>query len=329
MVGHASGNVMLFDPDGKLERLLGRSGQGPDEYRSPADPLRVAGDTLLVEDDANRRTSWVHGRWRCDSDGPPRSRSHSVVGLSRLLACRLAFFVVADWWHQRCGSMAQTSGTERQARAGRVPSILTRIDTLAWCQGREGDVRGGYGDGGSVIPLRQCESAAQHRSLAISTRPASVAYGVGAYALEVDQWAGPDDRRRRIIVDDRASQSPRRCATCRSPRRSSRFEGPQRERMVDADRIEASGARATVRRLAAACSARSWRVSGGLLWVMMAPAGTDPPGRRRPSWRWRDRGADRQSGRRWLPGVVRAGPGGGPADGCRWGGAVCGVPGDR
>ena len=46
---------MLFGADGAPERVLARTGQGPGELIRAAGPLVLAGDTIVVRPDGNRR----------------------------------------------------------------------------------------------------------------------------------------------------------------------------------------------------------------------------------------------------------------------------------
>jgi len=51
--------LLVFAPDGRPERSLGRQGQGPGELMAPAGMSRAGGDTLVVPDGSNRRINWV------------------------------------------------------------------------------------------------------------------------------------------------------------------------------------------------------------------------------------------------------------------------------
>jgi len=50
--------VRIFDADGEFVRRIGAEGDGPGEFRSPADLAVLGGDTLLVWDESARRLSW-------------------------------------------------------------------------------------------------------------------------------------------------------------------------------------------------------------------------------------------------------------------------------
>lgn len=51
--------LFMFSAGGKLERKVGRMGQGPGEFTNPGAPILLQGDSLLILDDANKRMSWI------------------------------------------------------------------------------------------------------------------------------------------------------------------------------------------------------------------------------------------------------------------------------
>ena len=51
--------LLVFHPDGRGQRSLGRTGKGPGELMSPDGMLRIGGDTVLVPDPANARFNYV------------------------------------------------------------------------------------------------------------------------------------------------------------------------------------------------------------------------------------------------------------------------------
>ncbi len=50
--------LRVFDPSGQFLHRVGRGGDGPGEFRSPAELAVLAGDTILVWDRGARRLSW-------------------------------------------------------------------------------------------------------------------------------------------------------------------------------------------------------------------------------------------------------------------------------
>ncbi len=51
--------VFVFGRDGKGERVIGRTGQGPGDWMNFGDPVLLEDDTVLVLDFANNRLNWV------------------------------------------------------------------------------------------------------------------------------------------------------------------------------------------------------------------------------------------------------------------------------
>jgi hypothetical protein len=51
--------LLIFGADGKPQKSLGRQGSGPGDLMAPAGLVVLAGDTLLIPDDANMRINWV------------------------------------------------------------------------------------------------------------------------------------------------------------------------------------------------------------------------------------------------------------------------------
>lgn len=51
--------VFVFGRDGKGERVIGRTGQGPGDWMRFGDPVLLESDTVLVLDFANNRLNWV------------------------------------------------------------------------------------------------------------------------------------------------------------------------------------------------------------------------------------------------------------------------------
>lgn len=51
--------LVVFAPDGRPERVLGRQGKGPGELMAPSGLTRTRGDTLLIPDASNNRLNWV------------------------------------------------------------------------------------------------------------------------------------------------------------------------------------------------------------------------------------------------------------------------------
>ena len=52
--------LLIFRPDGRGERVIGRTGGAPGEFMSPMGMIRWRADTLFLVDPGNRRLNWVH-----------------------------------------------------------------------------------------------------------------------------------------------------------------------------------------------------------------------------------------------------------------------------
>jgi hypothetical protein len=52
-------HVFVFGRDGKGQRVIGRTGQGPGDWMRFGNPVPVGGDSVLVVDFANNRLNWV------------------------------------------------------------------------------------------------------------------------------------------------------------------------------------------------------------------------------------------------------------------------------
>lgn len=62
--------VLLYDPEGSLKRTLGRSGEGPGEYRTPVDAAFDADGYLYVSDGPNQRVTLYTPGFRYDTVFP-------------------------------------------------------------------------------------------------------------------------------------------------------------------------------------------------------------------------------------------------------------------
>jgi len=51
--------LFMFSASGKPERKVGRMGQGPGEFTSPGAPILLRGDSLLILDSGNKRLNWI------------------------------------------------------------------------------------------------------------------------------------------------------------------------------------------------------------------------------------------------------------------------------
>lgn len=69
----------VFGADGQYQRTLGRQGKGPGEFTRPSGNILLAGDTLLIADDANLQFSWFH-----PDKGFVRARARGVEGRLRM-----------------------------------------------------------------------------------------------------------------------------------------------------------------------------------------------------------------------------------------------------
>ena len=64
-----SGNIRVFNPDGRLSRIIGRRGQGPGEFENVS-YIGFKGDTLFATDDGSGRISYFSpdgALWRTDA----------------------------------------------------------------------------------------------------------------------------------------------------------------------------------------------------------------------------------------------------------------------
>lgn len=77
--------IYVFGADGKYQRTLGRSGNGPGEFVRANGNVALRGDTLLFFDDANMQYSWFHpDKGLIRSKAAPaeqRSRASKMVGV--------------------------------------------------------------------------------------------------------------------------------------------------------------------------------------------------------------------------------------------------------
>lgn len=124
-VGEA--RVLDVGPTGRIERVFGRQGQGPGEFRTPAN-LALSGDTLLaVYDAGQKRLALID------------TRRWSLVHQTTLLAGRPQPFVfdgsdllMPHWDHDARQSVARAStanGAFSDAQ-GSVPAIVLRMPLL-------------------------------------------------------------------------------------------------------------------------------------------------------------------------------------------------------
>ncbi len=51
--------LLIFDTDGRGQRVVGRTGEGPGEFMAVNGMFRMPGDTLFLPDGANNRLNWV------------------------------------------------------------------------------------------------------------------------------------------------------------------------------------------------------------------------------------------------------------------------------
>ena len=51
--------LAVFAANGRFERTIGRIGSGPEEFRSPRNVIRIAGDTIVLVDATNLRVYWA------------------------------------------------------------------------------------------------------------------------------------------------------------------------------------------------------------------------------------------------------------------------------
>ena len=79
--------VFVFGRDGKGERTIGRTGQGPGDWMRFGDPVLLENDTVLVLDFANNRLNWVTA-----DDGIVRTAPYDVSGGVRRMH-RIAGFI--------------------------------------------------------------------------------------------------------------------------------------------------------------------------------------------------------------------------------------------
>jgi hypothetical protein len=92
--------VIVFGKDGKGERTIGRTGQGPGDWMRFGDPVLLDGDTVLVLDFANNRLNWVTA-----DGGVVRNAPYTVSGEMRRMNSISGFLPTgelvmhtAGWW---------------------------------------------------------------------------------------------------------------------------------------------------------------------------------------------------------------------------------------
>lgn len=67
-----SRQIFFLSPSGEIEAILGGPGQGPGEFGSLASTMRLAGDTVAVQDLGNQRVNLFHGGELVGSAAGPR-----------------------------------------------------------------------------------------------------------------------------------------------------------------------------------------------------------------------------------------------------------------
>ena len=121
--------LVVFAPDKRPERVLGKRGKGPGELMAHSGLARTRGDTLLIPDPSNDRLNWV-----VPSKGFVATRS--LPALPPLPSGR---YVTPVGSMKSSELVLSNAGTVQAARAGAVTRPTASVIMLASKRATEGD----------------------------------------------------------------------------------------------------------------------------------------------------------------------------------------------
>jgi hypothetical protein len=114
--------VFVFGKDGKGQRVIGRTGQGPGDWMRFGDPVLLENDTVLVLDFANRRLNWVTA-----DGGIVRTAPYEVTGDMRFMHGISGFISTGELLMNSAGSWGghQTDSLQRSLARVMAANITT------------------------------------------------------------------------------------------------------------------------------------------------------------------------------------------------------------
>ena len=114
--------VFVFGRDGKGERVVGRTGQGPGDWMNFGDPVLLENDTVLVLDFANRRLNWVTA-----DGGIVRTAPYEISGDMRFMHGVSGFISTGELLMHSAGSWGghQTDSLQRSLARVAAANIQT------------------------------------------------------------------------------------------------------------------------------------------------------------------------------------------------------------
>lgn len=263
------GHLMLFAANGKPKRMLARPGQGPGDLMSPSDPVRLAGDTLYLEDDANNRINWITARNGVVRTAPiPASASRrlfprpvGLVGSNQMVSYDAVAHAALDTVTRAPVALhVSTLSREHDTIIDSIPGIeMTTINSHFR---------------GVPRPIRETLRFGQRSLVAVWDTLIAIAAGDRGYGIDCLDAAGVVRMRIHVAVPRRAVSAAMRNAQIR--RELDQINGSRREgAMVDADE---SRREARENPFADSLPPYSELLAGprGVLWVLdgMAPGDT-------------------------------------------------------
>lgn len=180
------GRLMLFDAEGRPERILARSGQGPGELVRPDQPITLEGDTIVVLDGANRTVNWYTA-----ADG--YIRSAPLAGTVDP-GCFPGSWQLTDGQFIGLGGCSSMSPPTEGASRDSIPVVshtldFSEFDTVLMVPGYELQAVETRRRGRSNVygyPLRY----GQYTTVTALDSRLVVASGVGGYVLELHNISG-------------------------------------------------------------------------------------------------------------------------------------------
>jgi len=129
---------VVFGPDGKVIKVLGRSGQGPGEFAGPGLVSPWRGDSILIADAAQGRISVFDRAWRFGRTLPFQSESWVAVSNGNLIAGEAYergtgdFFKVFDASGKRLGSFGRVTAADSVAGAMSGATFIATDGRVLW-----------------------------------------------------------------------------------------------------------------------------------------------------------------------------------------------------
>ena len=202
--------LLLFDASGAPVRVLARSGAGPGELEAVSDPLKFAGDTIVVVDENLERTTlvtadgglvrtlpWAHrdcGTVRGTLPGNRLLYNMNCFGGIKMPAGFLPTEVAAaSLDFAQLDTIAVVAGvefvpTQVNTSGGMVPgTIMRRLGPMAVVAAWDSSIVTAPSNGGFTIEMRSLDGAVVRRVIVDRPRRPLTEAMWGAY---IDQWVG-------------------------------------------------------------------------------------------------------------------------------------------